>query len=191
MPRQSSTARVTIELPHDCLAAGVTITIRQHQVEVPDVVVVGSSPAAAPQVSGITTSPNPRSNPQLEGLVHFNIFRNLNWKSPLRVKSALTKEEYKAVPLVSAKSYKKWRASFQDCGVSAIPSKEERKLHLATLWRKFRNDSLLWTSTKGRVEHWSEFKKRNRTYLRSKFLKPSAIWAQYQGTWMDLIGFSH
>lgn len=186
------TARVTIQVPHEFLAAGFTLTIKLHQVEQNAATdAVSSSPAAAPQVSAITTSLSLRPNPRAQRLVHFNLFLNLNWTSHLRVKSSLTKGEYKAVPFVSAKSYKKWRASFQDCGVSATLSQEERKLHLATLWRKFRKDSLMWTSTKGRVEHWSEFKKRNSKYLRSKFLKPSAIWAQYQRTWMDLIGFSH
>jgi hypothetical protein len=141
-------------------------------------------------VTGLRAS-RPRRLPQrkLEVLVHFNLFRNLNWTSRFRVKRALTKEEYKAIPFVSFESYTRWRESFQDCGLSAFATEQERKLHLAMLWRNFRKDSLMWTASKGRVESWSEFKKRNGKYLRSKFLKPSAIWAQYQETWMCLIGF--
>ena len=198
---ESSNARVTIELPSKCLSAGVELTliIKQHQVEVrnnlnPGPAGAGAAAAdsdavavAAPQDSDgastalkfkllqVSLQPNTGlaacRRCKLEGLVHFNLFRNLNWTSRFRVKRALTKEEYKTMPFVGSQSYKRWRESFQDCGLSAVATEQERKLHLAMLWSNFRKDSLSWTANKGRVEHWSEFKQRNKKYLRSKSIR--------------------
>ena len=187
MPRQSAT--VTIKLR---LSSGVklTISIKRHKVKVgvkrPPTT---GTTATTPSTSAGDRCYNKRSSTKTgTALMEFNLFRKLNWTSPYRVKRALMKEEYKVASLVDAKSYKKWRASFPDCEISSIPTKKERKLHLAGLWQAFRRESFAWTAAKGRVEHWSEFNKRNGEYLRSKFLKPSEVWAQYQATWLNLIG---
>jgi hypothetical protein len=103
-----------------------------------------------------------------------------------------TEEEYKVARPVHAMEYKRWRASFDDCEIHDIPTnqKKERKLCLARLWQGFRRDSFAWTTGKGRIEHWSDFKKRKAAFkfLRSKYLKPSKIWEEYQRTWSNLTG---
>ena len=101
----------------------------------------------------------------------------------------MTRQEYKPSPLLNAKKYKNWIGSFQDCDVSQFSNEEEREMYLDGMWSKFRKDSFAWAASKGRVEHWSQFNKRNAKYLRARGFKPNNIWKQYKRTWMHLIGF--
>ena len=175
--------RVTIELHRECIAAGAQVqcTINLHALDIDR-----PSPVAQSQPPSPTSAETPKTHPNL---MNFNLFSKMNWTSPFRVKTKLTHKEYRPAHFLTPKAYKNWIASFQDCDKSQFGEEEERKMYLACMWRKFRKDSLAWAASKGRVEHWSEFNKRNGKYLRARRMKPSKIWEEYQRTWLDLIGF--
>jgi hypothetical protein len=137
----------------------------------------------------------PKNARSLMRPINFTRFLKLNWTCKERpiVKVPLSLEEYKKpATRTNAASYKNYRADFPDCEIHQLPDSctEERNLVLERLWQDFRSLNLKWADERGRVNNWPEFNKRNAKYLRSKSLtrSPSAIWEQYQWTWLYLIG---